>query len=81
MQGDSISQKIIYEKSFQKYQQSVKKSSKQVMDGSRILKHVLLKNFPSIAWKYLTLKEFWKNHFHIVGCFKTIETALNGVTK
>lgn len=29
----------------------------------------------------LTLKEFWKDHFHIVGCLKIIETAWNGVTK
>ena len=29
----------------------------------------------------LTLKEFWKDHFHIVGCLKIIEKAWKGVTK
>ncbi|PNF30675.1 hypothetical protein B7P43_G06169 [Cryptotermes secundus] len=29
----------------------------------------------------LTLREFWKYHFHIVACFKMIEKAWEGVTK
>ncbi|XP_023665526.1 histone-lysine N-methyltransferase EHMT2 isoform X7 [Paramormyrops kingsleyae] len=29
----------------------------------------------------LTLREFWKNHFHIVNCLKIIDKAWDGVTK
>ena len=29
----------------------------------------------------LTLKEFWKDHFHIVACLKLIDEAWNGVSK
>lgn len=29
----------------------------------------------------LTLRDFWKNHFHIVACLKMIEKAWEGVTK
>lgn len=29
----------------------------------------------------LTLREFWKDHFHIVACLKMIETAWEAVTK
>lgn len=29
----------------------------------------------------LTLREFWKNHFHIVDCLKIIDKAWDGVTK
>ena len=29
----------------------------------------------------LTLREFWKNHFHIVNCLKIIDKDWDGVTK
>ncbi|XP_075913253.1 uncharacterized protein LOC116957625 isoform X2 [Petromyzon marinus] len=29
----------------------------------------------------LTLREFWKNHFHIINCLKIIDKAWDGVTK
>ncbi|XP_039632281.1 tigger transposable element-derived protein 1-like [Polypterus senegalus] len=29
----------------------------------------------------LTLREFWKNHFHIVSCLKIIDKAWEGITK